>query len=149
MEKKVNKKYKMIILGLTLLILDQIMKFIIINKDITIIPKVLNLTYTQNTGVAFSISSDNTIIIIIFSIILIGIILKMIKVIQKDLKIVTLLTIILAGGISNLFDRVTRGYVIDFIDIDILNFPIFNFADICIVVGILLLVIVILKKYHY
>lgn len=141
-----NKKCRIIMLGLILLMLDQIAKFIIINKNITIIPKVLYLTYTQNTGVAFNISFENTIIIIMLNIILIGITFRMIKENQKNHKIVTLLTIILAGGISNLLDRITRGYIIDFIDINFFNFPIFNFADAYVVVGILLLAIIILRK---
>lgn len=141
-----NKRNKIIILGLSLLILDQIMKLFIINKHITVIPNVLNLTYTENTGGALSFGSDKTILIIVFSIILIGIIFKAIKQNQKDFKMVIVLTVILSGGISNLFDRIIRGYVIDFIDINIFNFPILNFADIYIVVGIVILATIVLKN---
>ena len=47
--------------------------------------------------------------------------------------------LILAGGVGNLIDRISLGYVIDYIDVRIINFAIFNFADICICVGAFLL----------
>ena len=42
---------------------------------------------------------------------------------------------IIAGGIGNLIDRISLGYVIDFLDFRIINFPVFNFADICVTLG--------------
>lgn len=51
------------------------------------------------------------------------------------------LTMIISGGISNLIDRIFRGYVVDYIDINqIFNYPVFNIADICVVIGVILLV---------
>lgn len=63
-----------------------------------------------------------------------------------EIGVLISLVLILTGGISNLFDRIFRGYVIDFIDINLLNFPSFNIADISIVIGIVLLGIQILKN---
>lgn len=54
---------------------------------------------------------------------------------------------ICGGGISNLIDRICRGHVIDYIDINkIINYPIFNIADISIALGIILLIIYIIKN---
>jgi len=54
-------------------------------------------------------------------------------------------SLILAGGIGNLIDRIFRGYVIDYIDISkIFSYPVFNFADICIVIGVILVIIIII-----
>ena len=53
-----------------------------------------------------------------------------------EIGVLISLVLILTGGISNLFDRIFRGYVIDFIDTNLLNFPSFNIADISIVIGI-------------
>ena len=81
---------------------------------------------------------------IIVSIIIITIIIKFILAKKNDLNITTLvsLTLILAGGISNLIDRIFRGFVIDYIDINpIIKFPIFNIADICVVVACAILFI--------
>lgn len=63
-----------------------------------------------------------------------------------ELGVLISLVLILAGGISNLFDRIFREYVIDFIDINLFNFPNFNIADISITIGIFLLGILILKN---
>lgn len=48
---------------------------------------------------------------------------------------------IICGGLSNLIDRLSRGYVVDYIDINqIFNYPVFNIADICVVIGVILLI---------
>ena len=55
------------------------------------------------------------------------------------------MSLILAGGFANLIDRIVRGYVIDYIDITkLFNYPVFNFADICIVIGVILVFIIII-----
>jgi len=52
------------------------------------------------------------------------------------------LTLIIAGGFGNLADRCTRGHVIDYIDVNkLITYPVFNFADICIVIGAIILMI--------
>lgn len=138
-------KRKAITIGVIILLLiilfDQVTKMILINQNITIIPSFLSFNYTQNTGAAFNIGTNNIITIIIINVIIIGLIIKFIK--DNDLHIGALfsLFIVLAGGISNLIDRIFRGFVIDFIDVNIFNFPNFNVADICIVLGIIFLIV--------
>ena len=142
-------KRKVITIGIIILLLiilfDQVTKMILINQNITIIPNFLSFNYTQNTGVAFNIGTNNIITIIIINVIIIGLIIKFIK--DNDLNIGALISlfIVLAGGISNLIDRIFRGFVIDFIDVNIFNFPNFNIADICIVLGIVFLIFIIIK----
>ena len=53
---------------------------------------------------------------------------------------------ILAGGVGNLIDRIAMGYVIDFIDINILDFPVFNIADISITVGVIMIMIILISS---
>ena len=143
-------KSKVITIGIIILLLiilfDQVTKMILINQNITIIPNFLSFNYTQNTGVAFNIGTNNIITIIIINVIIIGLIIKFIK--DNDLNIGALISlfIVLAGGISNLIDRIFRGFVIDFIDVNIFNFPNFNIADICIVLGIVFLIFIIIKS---
>ena len=143
-------KRKIITTGLIILFsiifLDQVTKAIFMNKNITIIHNLLCIEYTQNTGIAFNIGSNNVVMIIIINIMILGLIIKFIK--GNNLHIGTLISLffVLAGGTSNLIDRIFRGFVIDFIDVNILNFPNFNIADICIVLGIIFLIGIIIKS---
>ena len=143
-----NKKALLIILGIFIILLDQITKAILIGKNITIIPNILNFTYTENTGVAFGIGSSNLILIIIVNIVVLGIIIKFIKERkeQVNFSILISLILILSGGIGNLIDRIVRGYVIDFIDVNLFNFPNFNIADISICIGIISLIVILYKS---
>lgn len=136
-----KKKYVYIIISILVLILiDQITKLIISMTDSTIffIDGIIQFTFTKNTGGAFSLAQNNLLGIIITNVIILGIVTHfMITQFNKMDKITKFCgSLILAGGISNLLDRLIRGYVVDFIDITpILNFPIFNIADIYIVIG--------------
>lgn len=141
-----NKKKIGIIIVAVIILLDQLTKMLMINKQLTIIPNLLEFTYTENTGVAFGIANSEIFLIILVSILILGIIVKFIKETQTDKNILLSLYFIIAGGISNLIDRIFRGYVIDFIDINILNFPNFNIADICITLGVFVLIFIIAKS---
>ena len=144
-----NNKVVLIILGISIILLDQITKAILSGKNLIIIPNILNFTYTENTGVAFGIGSSNLILIIISNIVVLGIIIKFIKERkeQVNFSILFSLVLILSGGIGNLIDRIVKGYVIDFIDVNLFNFPNFNVADISIIIGIGILLIVIIKSF--
>ena len=143
-----NKKYIIIIFGIAILLIDQLTNALVIEQNLIVIPNIINITYTENTGMAFGIGQNNLFFIIIINIIVLGIIIKLIKEKQEqiDLKILTSLILILSGGIGNLIDRIFRGYVVDFIDINFMSFPNFNIADISITVGILILIISIIKS---
>lgn len=144
-KQKNNKKLKYaIILLVILLLIDQITKYIIITNNIntTLIPNFLAIQTVQNTGGAFGIGKENTGMFIITNLVVIGLIIRFIY-LQKELMdkaTLYILFIILAGGIGNLIDRLLRGYVVDFINIfPSINFPKFNFADIYITIGWIIL----------
>ena len=127
---------------IVLITIDQIIKFAVINSiynsSVTLIEGILNLTYIENTGGAFGIGSNSTLMFIIVNIIVITMVIKFI--ISKKNEICTYVLIslglIMAGGIGNLIDRVFRGFVIDYIDLNpLIKYPVFNIADICIVLG--------------
>lgn len=147
----VKKKYICIIVViLGLLLIDQITKFIIsrTNYTINIIEGVLQFTFAKNTGGAFSLAQNNLWGIIITNSIVLGIVIRFMIIQFDKMNRTTKLcgSFILAGGISNLLDRIIRGYVVDFIDITpIFKFPIFNIADIYIVVGWIVFVILTIK----
>ena len=135
-KRKVLKKIFIVVL--ILLLIDQITKFIFINKDIALIPGVLKFHTVQNRGGAFGIGQNSTFTFIVVNIIVLGIIIKFINMQanQIDRKTGIALAMVLAGGFGNLIDRIFRGFVVDFIDVsELINFPNFNFADIFIVLG--------------
>ena len=76
--RRYNKKTT-ILLGILIIILDQITKILLVKKNITIIPRILNFTYTENIGLAFGIGANNILMIIIVNIVILGIIIKFLK----------------------------------------------------------------------
>ena len=145
---------KKIFLGsLIILLMDILTKQIVIksmipHQSITIIPNFFQITYAKNTGVAFSILEGKQIFIIIMTLIVLGIIIKYIKELATTKYDIISYALVIGGALGNLLDRVIYGYVIDFLDFQIFNynFPIFNVADIGIVVGIFLLLLKNLKE---
>lgn len=137
-----KKNILLILLIVSLIILDQATKIIVINtikgESVNIINNFLNFTYVENSGVAFGINSNGRVTNIIINIIVMAVVIRF-MLNQKEMmnKFTSIsLSLILAGGFGNLIDRIFRGTVIDFIDISpIFNFPTFNIADILVVVG--------------
>ncbi len=139
----------MTILTLLFIVLDIVSKLIVskymsLDETIIIIKKFLNITYVHNTGVAWSLFSHNTILVIVISLMVIIGILFYIKNSNPDSLCEKIAySLILGGALGNFINRIGWGYVIDFIDVKIFNYdyPIFNLADIFIVVGVFMLVI--------
>ncbi len=139
----------MIIFISLVVIIDIISKLLVSNnlllsKSVTIIPNFFYLTYAHNYGGAWSIFENNTLAITIISfIVILGISYYIFKnKVTRKIEIIGY-SLLLGGAIGNLIDRIIYGYVIDFLDFYILgyDFPIFNIADIGIVVGIIFLLI--------
>ncbi len=96
----------------------------------------LSITHVRNTGAAWSILEGKTIFLTAIAVIAIVIVLFLIASGRFKLKLeVVMLSFIIAGGLGNLIDRIRYKEVIDYIRTDFMDFPIFNFADICVVVG--------------
>lgn len=104
--------------------------------------KLFNFTYVQNTGAAFSILSGKMWLLSIVSVLFcIGTVLFFIIKKPKNKLLCVALTLIFAGALGNAIDRVSYGYVVDFIETTFMNFAVFNIADIAITVGAILFVI--------
>lgn len=135
-----------IIISILITLLDQIIKFIIDKKVlfIEILPTLFNIHKVYNYGVAFSFLENKRYLILLFSLILIYFLFNLRKDLPKTKKYDILFGVILGGIIGNLLDRVFRGYVIDYLETFILgiSFPIFNLADICITLGIIIMVLI-------
>lgn len=147
------KKVKFFVINIILITIDQIFKYyILINKENlsnNIINGVLNFTYCENRGIAFGIGQGGAKIFALMTLLMIIVALIYIAFKFNKLKGLTVfgIALVISGGIGNLIDRLFRGYVIDYIDFsEIVDFPIFNFADICIVVGVIIIGISYLKN---
>lgn len=145
-----------IILSIVLLVIDQVskilaVKLIDINSSIEVIKSFFYLTYTHNTGAAFSILTGQRLLLILVAIVILVVIFNYLRKNEVEGKIDTLaFSLIIGGSLGNLLDRIVRGYVIDFLDFKIFgyNFPVFNLADTFIVIGVFLLLITIIRKEH-
>lgn len=151
--KNENKKYNIVIFVTILVLLEQLTKIVILmNRDklpITIINNIFMLSYVENSGVAFGIKVGSVWSFIVVNIVILGIIIKFMYSQFQELnnKTIVILSLVLAGGISNLIDRIFRGHVVDFLDITpIINFPVFNFADIMIVVAVVIFGVMMIKN---
>lgn len=106
----------------------------------------MHLTYTENTGAAFSILSGSRVFLIVFPLIMIVVCVVMLHRFYREHRwVLVTLPLMIAGGIGNLIDRIFRGgAVVDYLDLQLFDFAIFNFADCCVSVGVILLIICIL-----
>lgn len=136
------KKEKFFLLILVFAFIDQLTKlFVILFKDklpIVLIKNVLEITYCENRGIAFGMGAGATVTITIITALIMIMILALInKNYNKiDKKLLFGGVLLISGGIGNFLDRVFRFYVVDFIYFKPIDFPVFNFADICIVIGV-------------
>ncbi|MBQ8515380.1 MAG: signal peptidase II [Ruminococcus sp.] len=108
--------------------------------------KIMDLTYLENSGAVFgSFAGMRWLLVAVTGILLVACIWGLIRYHDKSKIVCTCLTLILAGGVGNLIDRLFRGgLVIDYLDLKLFDFAIFNFADCCVVIGVGLFLIYIL-----
>lgn len=136
MKKKINKmEIAIVIIVISIILIDQVTKIIV--------QSVGNINIEQNTNAAYGIGSNSTIMYIITNLVIIVIIVKFMlsqnQFIDSKLKI--FLSFIISGGISNIIDRIFRGYVLEWIKIPTLNWlPTLNIADIFVLIGWVLVV---------
>jgi len=138
------------ILATVIFLLDQITKQLVqrsipFGEATPLIDGVFYFTHITNSGAAFGMFRNFTWLLIILSVI---IIVGVIYIIEKR-KITCIwqklgLAFTLGGALGNLFDRIVFGAVIDFLDFRLINFPVFNIADIFIVIGAILLILTII-----
>lgn len=132
-------KNKVVYIILILVMVDQLTKVaaltFVSDGQQEIIANVLKIGVVNNTGMAFGFAQNSNMSMIISNLVVIIIVAKFFTFQNKrlDKKMKFALPLILAGGISNLLDRIGRGYVVDYIHIG--NLPIFNIADLFVIIG--------------
>ncbi|MBD5547480.1 MAG: signal peptidase II [Lachnospiraceae bacterium] len=152
-------KVKLLILDLLLLILlvvvDQFTKYTAVLKlknqpAFNIIDGVLEFNYLENRGAAFGMLQNQKSFFVFVAVIFLGVIVYVLAKTPNDKKYTRLhflLVMIAAGAIGNMIDRLKLDYVVDFIYIVLINFPIFNVADMYVTFSTFILIIQILFVY--
>ena len=114
-------------------------------NTIPVIKDVFHLTYVENRGVAFGMFANRQWMVLCFTILaVLGLVIYLVRLPKKQKLLRYTLAMIIAGAIGNIIDRAVYGFVVDMIDVRLINFWVFNFADVCICVGFALWMIYIL-----
>ena len=119
-------------------------------STLPIFKDVLHLTYVENPGMSFGLLSEHRFVFMILSVVgIAALFVYLIYIKGTDRLLSFSLSLMIGGGIGNMFDRVALGYVVDFVDFCYFDFWkwIFNFADACICVGAALMVVSVLVSY--
>lgn len=137
---------------LALIFLDQWTKYLAVvklkyNAPYVLIDGVLELNYLENRGAAFGMLQNKKTLFIFMTVIMLTVVFYVLLKLPHEKKFLSwqiFLCLICAGGIGNMIDRVRFDYVVDFIYFVLIDFPVFNLADILITIGTVLFFIVIL-----
>ena len=134
-----------IVLVIVLLGIDLLLKYLVSTylTTVNIIDNFFSLTYVLNDGAAFSLFASRTYLLILIALICLFFIIYELKNNLDDRILSIGYSLALAGLLGNFLDRLIDGYIIDYLSFKIftLNFPVFNLADILIVVGIIIAII--------
>lgn len=151
---KNNLQYLGLVFAALLVGIDQFTKWLVVSNmklqdSIHLImigdTEVLNISYYLNSGAAFSkFEGKTTMLVIVTSVVIAVLVVMLVLKKVKRTPYIIAVSLIIGGGVGNLIDRLFNdGLVVDFIDFRIINFAIFNFADICAVCGAALLFIMV------
>lgn len=141
------------LIAFAVVVIDQVTKWLVVNnmylgEQILLMENLLYITSHRNRGAAFGILQDQ---MWLFFTITIIVVIGIVYYLQTQVKYVgtgIAFGLILGGALGNFIDRLFRGEVVDFIDVKIVgyDFPIFNVADSCLVIGVVLLMLFTLKE---
>ncbi len=154
-EKTAKHYITAFIIALAGVILDQLSKYMAVHflqgtDGIDLIPGVFRLTYLENRGAAFGVlQGQQWFFYIITSVILVVVVLAYVRIPagRKFLPLQICAVFIVSGALGNLIDRVRLGYVVDFFYFELIDFPVFNVADIFVTVSAVLLAVLLLLYY--
>jgi len=110
-------------------------------STIPLVQNIFHLTYARNTGAAFSILTGKQMYLIsITAVVITALLYYLIKILKTgEVTLKLALTFIIGGALGNFIDRVRLNYVTDFLDFTLINYPIFNLADVFVIAGVVLL----------
>ena len=133
-----------IVLFAALLGADQLIKLwtvehLALGESAAFLPGIVRLTRVHNYGAAWSSFSGQTTALAVVTVLLMAAVAYLLvrRIVRHPLGVIAGV-MILAGGVGNLIDRLFRGYVVDMFDLEFMDYPIFNLADIFVVAGVIL-----------
>ena len=133
------------VLVVALVVLDQVVKFLVranipLGESIPFLPHVMDLTYVQNTGAAFSLFSQHTWLLTLLSgVVSVVLVICLGKRVLPHWSGMLALALLLGGAVGNFIDRLLFGFVTDMFATTFVNFAVFNVADVGVVLGGVLL----------
>lgn len=146
---------KMFIGCVLLILLDQVTKLLALQNlkgqnPVTLIPDVFQLLYVENRGAAFGILQNRQWVFLIITVIVLAALVWALPKIPQErhfLPFTLCLCFIGAGAVGNMIDRIFRGYVVDFFYFKLIDFPVFNVADIYVTTAAVILIVLIVFLY--
>lgn len=135
--------------------IDQLTKYIIAGNFVLyetkkLIPGIISLTYIRNAGVAWGMFQGGRIIFLVLTVVVLFLCFYLYSNIsgKSEHRLLRMtLVVLVSGALGNMLDRIRLGYVIDFFDVDFIDFPVFNIADIYVVISMICLFALIIFKY--
>ena len=146
---------KMFIGCVLLILLDQVTKLLALQNlkgqnPVTLIRDVFQLLYVENRGAAFGILQNRQWVFLIITVIVLAALVWALPKIPQErhfLPLTLCLCFIGAGAVGNMIDRIFRGYVVDFFYFKLIDFPVFNVADIYVTTAAVILIVLIVFLY--
>ncbi len=139
-----------LVIGILISVLDQLAKCFAVAtltkvNTVPLITDVFHLTYCENPGAGFGIFADYTWLLSFFTaLVIVAIVVYMAVKKPKSVWLSVSLSFLTGGALGNLIDRLRLGYVVDFFDFRLINFPIFNVADCFVTIGAILFAVYVL-----
>lgn len=133
-----------------LVVIDQIIKSVVVSHIAlgatkAVVPGLLSLTNLHNNGAAWSILQGKLGFFYLISIVALGVMVYLLWRLRTHRLYEFGIVLMIAGTLGNFIDRIRIGYVVDMFQLDFINFPIFNFADTCLTVGVILILVAVLR----
>ena len=139
MSEKIKKLIIVLSVAIFIIAVDLITKGVLDGKEVAVINGVVSFVSEHNYGAAWSFLSGKVLLLIIVTVLfLVGFIVFDIYEKQTRTFYCVSFAMVLGGTLGNMIDRIFLGYVRDFICLEFINFPVFNIADSCLVIGVIL-----------
>ena len=138
-----------IIIGIIVWLIDIITKISAVKvlmpiRSVDIIKNILSFTYVENRGIAFGMFAGRRVFFILVSVIILAVVVFVVVKTHRQSRSAFLKlggALVIRGAVGNLTDRIIKGFVVDFIEVRFIDFPVFNIADIAVCVGAAMLII--------